>query len=154
MLKRLKSILAAPPPETAGADGEERLRLAAAALLMEAALMDGHASDAEIATVTALLERHFALSPQEAEDLAGDGLESVRRSAELYGYTRIVKDGFSPEQRIALIEMLWQVAYADGELHDFEANLVRRVSGLIYVSDRDSGEARKRVRERLDLKAP
>ena len=45
--------------------------------------------------------------------------------------------------------MLWEVVYADGELHDYEASLLRRVSGLLYVSDWDSGEARKRVRSRL-----
>ena len=50
-----------------------------------------------------------------------------------------------------MIEMLWKVVYADGNLHDFEANLVRRICGLIYVSDRESGDARKRVLERLDL---
>ena len=60
-------------------------------------------------------------------------------------------DFFEPEERIALIEMLWEVAYADGELHDYEASLIRRITGLLYVSDRDSGEARKRVRARLGL---
>ena len=47
--------------------------------------------------------------------------------------------------------MLWEVAYADGELHDYEANLMRRVTGLLFVSDQESGEARKRALERLGL---
>jgi len=46
---------------------------------------------------------------------------------------------------------LWEVAYADGEVHDYEANLVRRVAGLLYVQDRDSGRARKRVLKRLNI---
>jgi len=50
-----------------------------------------------------------------------------------------------------VIEMLWEVAYADGQLHDYEANLLRRITGLLYVSDRESGEARKRVLARLGL---
>jgi uncharacterized tellurite resistance protein B-like protein len=45
--------------------------------------------------------------------------------------------------------MLWEVAYADGQLHDYEASLLRRIAGLIYVGDRESGEARKRVLARL-----
>ena len=62
-----------------------------------------------------------------------------------------VKDGFDQEERIRLIEMLWEVAYADGELHDYEASLMRRITGLLYISDRDSGEARQRVLARLGL---
>ena len=65
----------------------------------------------------------------------------------------MVTDRFSFEERVELMEMLWQVAYADGELDDFEANLLRRVAGLIHVSDRDSGAARKRAMARLGLAA-
>ena len=46
--------------------------------------------------------------------------------------------------------MMWEVAFADGIIHDFEENLIRRVAGLIYVSDRDRGEAKKRVRARFE----
>ncbi|NQU56509.1 MAG: TerB family tellurite resistance protein, partial [Rhodospirillales bacterium] len=127
------------------------LKLATAALLMEAACMDGTADDAEIATVTVLLADHFDLQPDEAEELTEAGREAVAKSVELYGFTRTIKDSFNHEDRVQMVEMLWQVAYADGILHDFEANLVRRVCGLIYVPDRESGEARKRVLERLDL---
>ena len=64
---------------------------------------------------------------------------------ELHTITKVVRDHFDEAERIEMIEMLWAVVYADGELEDFEANLMRRVTGLLYVSDRDSGEARKRV---------
>jgi uncharacterized tellurite resistance protein B-like protein len=66
-------------------------------------------------------------------------------------FTRTIKDGYSPEDRVEIIEMLWEVAYADGVLHDYEANLLRRVGGLIYVSDQDRGDARKRVLTRMGL---
>jgi uncharacterized tellurite resistance protein B-like protein len=79
------------------------------------------------------------------------GREVHTNSGELYGFTRTIKDSFNHEDRVRMIEMLWQVAYADGVLHEFEASLVRRVCGLIYVPDRESGEARKRVIEQLDL---
>jgi len=85
------------------------------------------------------------LSAGEAEDLLAAGEKASDDSVEWQGFTRAIKDGFEPEERIALIEMLWEVAYADGELHDYEASLIRRITGLLYVSDRDSGEARKRV---------
>ena len=83
-----------------------------------------------------------------------EGRKFVADSSDLYGFTRIIKDNFSEEERIRMIEMLWEVAYSDGERHHFEANLVRRVAGLIYVSDRESGEARKRVFKTLGLNEP
>jgi len=152
MIKKLKSLLSSRQGKNAETTADPAtLKLAAAALLMEAACMDGHADEGEIATVTALLAGHFGLEPGEATELAEAGRTAVAESVELYGFTRTIKDSFHHEDRVRMIEMLWQVAYADGILHDFEANLVRRVCGLIYVPDRESGEARKRVLEQLDL---
>jgi uncharacterized tellurite resistance protein B-like protein len=68
-----------------------------------------------------------------------------------HGFTTAIKDGFEPAERVELIEMLWEVVYADGQLHDYEASLLRRIAGLLYVSDRNSGEARKRVLARLGM---
>lgn len=153
MIKKLKALLASrQAKDTQVTADTDALKLASAALLMEAACMDGHADETEIATVTQLLAEHFELEPAEAEELTLAGQSAVADSVELYGFTRTIKDSFNHEDRVRMIEMLWQVAYADGILHDFEANLVRRICGLIYVPDRESGLARKRVLERLDLK--
>ncbi|MHA1597840.1 MAG: TerB family tellurite resistance protein [Alphaproteobacteria bacterium] len=151
MMKRLKALLAGNASATDEAAHAEKLRLATAALLMEAACMDGHIDEAETATIVTLLEGHFGLTADEAAELAEAGRKEVSESNELYGFTRVIKDNFDHDERIGMIEMLWRVVYADGQLHDYEANLLRRVTGLIYVSDRDSGEARKRVLEQLDL---
>jgi uncharacterized tellurite resistance protein B-like protein len=67
-------------------------------------------------------------------------------------HTRAIVDRFDEAERVGMIEMLWEVVYADGRVDDYEANLLRRVGGLIYVSDRDRGEARKRVEARLGLR--
>jgi uncharacterized tellurite resistance protein B-like protein len=153
MIAKLKKLLASRK-DTDTAAGDEALKLASAALLIEAACMDGHADDVEISTVTALLGDHFDLSADEAGELVDAGREALTNSVELYGFTRTIKERFNHEDRVRMIEMLWKVAYADGILHDFEANLVRRICGLIYVPDRESGDARKRVLERLDLANP
>jgi Tellurite resistance protein TerB len=73
-------------------------------------------------------------------------------STDFYQVTRIIKDRLEPDQRAAIIEMLWEVAYADGEVHDYEANLM--VAGLLHVEDRDAGEARRRVLQRSMGKPP
>ncbi len=69
---------------------------------------------------------------------------------ELHTIARTVRDHFDGDERIRMMEMLWAVVYADGELDDFESNMMRRVAGLLYVDDRASGEARKRVLARIE----
>lgn len=148
MIARLKDLLTRRD-EPAG--GESRIRLAAAALLVEAALLDGHMDEGERAHILDLLGGHFALDADQAAQLLAEAVAAVGDSVQLHGFTKAVKDNFDAGERIRLIEMLWQVAYADGHLHDYEANLVRRVAGLLYVPDQESGAARKRALARLDM---
>ena len=70
----------------------------------------------------------------------------------MYAFTRVIKNRFDEAERIEMIEMLWEVAFADGHADEFEHNLIQRVAGLIYVSDRDRGITRKRVMARLGIK--
>jgi uncharacterized tellurite resistance protein B-like protein len=152
MLDRLKQLfqpVAADRPS--GPHGFDELQLAAAALLVEAATMDSDFDAGERARIARLVQDRFALSAEEAAELVGEAEQMAAASVEWHGFTRAIKDGFDHPERIQLIEMLWEVVYADGELHDYEASLLRRVSGLLYVGDRESGEARKRVLARLGL---
>lgn len=150
MMDRLKKLFSGEKkPEQLK---EDELELAAAALLVEAAVMDGTFDETERAVVLALLMERFELSDSDAQQLLTDAEDAIAKSNELYTLTRTVKDNFDHDQRIGLIEMLWQVAYADGEVHDYESNLVRRLAGLLYVTDRESGEARKRVVAQIGTK--
>lgn len=151
MFKRIKSLLQAGGPQDRVRRDRSQLEHAAAALLVEAAALDGHFDAAERATIARLLKERFSLSDAEVRDLIVEAEGIVANANELYTLSRAVKDGLAYEERVEIIEMLWHVAYADGHLHDFEANLVRRLAGLLYVSDRDSGEARKRVLAGLGL---
>ena len=153
MLERLRQLLGAGEgggQPSRGHSFEER-QLAAAALLVEAASMDSDFDTGERAKIAVLLRGRFALSAGEADDLLAEAERASDQSVEWQGFTSAVKDGFAPEERVQVIEMLWEVVYADGELHDYEASLLRRITGLLYVSDRESGEARKRVLARLGL---
>jgi uncharacterized tellurite resistance protein B-like protein len=152
MLERIRRLLGGHPSVAQGAahSFEER-QLAAAALMVEAAAMDAKFDAAERARIGELIRDRFALGADEAADLIAEAERAASTSVAWHGFTRAIKDGFDHTERVQLIEMLWEVAYADGELHDYEASLLRRVAGLLYVSDRDSGEARKRVLARLGL---
>jgi len=142
MLDRLKSLLA-PGGERGHSTGD--LQLAAACLLIEAACQDTGLDAAERAMVATLVRARFGLDAAEADALIAAADAAVADSVAFDDFTRRIKDAFDHDERVGMVEMLWQVVYADGTLSDREANLLRRVAALLYVTDRESGEARKRV---------
>ncbi len=152
MIDRLKTLfgdnssVGAPP-------AADELQVAAAALLVEAACIDGHFDTDERRTITSVLQTQFGLDGDEAGDLVRAGIEAQDESHQLYAFTRVIKDRFEHADKVRMIEMLWEVACADGEIHHYESNLGRRVAGLLYVPDLESGAARKRVLHRLNSPA-
>jgi uncharacterized tellurite resistance protein B-like protein len=156
MLDRLKTLFF--DDDTSGAAsgrrGRDAVQLAAAALLVEAARMDEAIGPAELAQIRDLLSRRFGLSSAEADELVRAAEAETEGPAQWHRFTSTLKDRFSEAERIEMIEMLWEVVYADGNLHDLEASLLRRVGGLLYVSDRDRGAARLRVLNRLGIGDP
>jgi len=131
--------------------GQDEPQLAVAALLMEAALVDGRLQPAERAAVHNLLERRFGLSVAAADQLAAAAEHEAENATQLFGFTRTVNERFARERRIELIEMLWEVAYADGTLDPLEDTMLRQVGGLIDVPDHERGAARRRVLQRLGI---
>jgi uncharacterized tellurite resistance protein B-like protein len=129
----------------------DELQLALTALLIEAAYCDDHFTQAERAVIAQLIERRFNLDQSDARALLAAGEAAVVESAELFHFTRIINERLSFEERGGLVEMLWEVAYADGVLDEYEDSLLRRVCGLIYVPDPERGMARQRVLKRLGL---
>lgn len=149
-LKRLFAAVGSPAPEPVSkADDMDELHLAAAALLAEVAMSDDGFDDAERSAAKALVAERFGLADDEAAALVKAAEARAADSVHLLRFTRVIKDSYTPEERVSLIEMIWEVVYADGVLHDHEDSLLRRIAGLIYVSDRDRGEARKRVVARI-----
>ncbi len=148
MMDRVRAFLSglSSPGETAHAFDDKEM--AAAALLIEVAAMDGRLDPAEEAAIRRALEKAFALQDDEVDALLAAARERAGRTTQLFGFTRAFKDNSSYAERVALIELLWEVALADGRIDHYESNLLRRVGGLLYVSDRDRGEARKRVESR------
>ena len=154
MIERIKRLFAAAgveQPASSDPSGQDELHLAAAALLAEVALGDSRFDEVERATVGRLVRTRFGLSEVEAESLVEASERAADDASHLLRFTRVIKDNFSPQERVELIEMLWEVVYADGEMHDYEHALMRRIAGLIYVSDRERGAARKRVLARRAL---
>ena len=130
------------------------LQLATAALLVEAADMDSEIDTDERATMDRLLTARFGLSDEECTELVALAHDASANANQLLHFTQALKNQLSHDERIEIIEMLWEVAYADGVIHDYEAHLLRRVAGLLYVADQERGAARKRVLARMHINDP
>ena len=140
--------------EGQGGAAQDELRLALTALLIEAAHGHDHFNERERAAIERLIERRFNLSPSDASRLLAAGDCEADRSVELFHFARIINERLSFEQRVELIEMMWEVAYTDGVRDEYQDSLLRRVGGLIYVPDRERGMARQRVLQRLGIDDP
>ena len=149
MIDRIKILLRGADPDAAGQTEPDAPKLAAAALLVEAACMDGHFDGDERDAVCAALGAHFGLSESEAGTLIEEAEAAHHEATDLHRFTRTINDRYDHGNRLAVMEMLWEVVYADGRLHAYEANLIRRVGGLLHITDRERGEARKRVLARV-----
>jgi uncharacterized tellurite resistance protein B-like protein len=147
MLDWFKSFRAPAPAEAT--DDSASLKYATAELMAIAAYQDDTYTTDEKEMIVSLLQRRFDMSEEDATKLAVETADAASDTTDLYAVIRTIRDALPPEERVRIIEMLWETVYADGELDDYEANLMRRVAGLLYVDDRQSGEAKKRVLDRL-----
>jgi len=149
MIRRLRSLLGKMGLERAAADDPpDGRQLAAAALLVEVATVDARFDAEERARILAIVRDRFSLGGDAAEALLAAARAKVDGSTQLYAVTTAIRNGFTYEERVALMESLWEVVYADGRADPFEDQLMRRIGGLICVTDRDRGQARKRAQRR------
>ena len=128
--------------------GTEEVRLAAAALLVHATIVDGEVDRREGEVLREVLERRFQISHGEAGRLIQEAAQKEREAVDLYGFTSVLTRRLDREERLKVVEMLWEVVIADGIIHEFESNLVWRASELLGVTSRDRVMLRKRVEER------
>lgn len=124
-------------------------QLAAAALLVHIATIDGEFDDHEKARIQQLIEARFGLPSDEARSLIQDAWESEREAVDLYRFTSVLKRRLDEDGRRQVVGMLWDMAHADGSVHEFEENVVWRVAELLGVSTRDRVELRREARENL-----
>ena len=132
MIKALKALFELPE-KGSGESVEHRMRLAAAALLIETARADFTQEGAEELALEDLLVRALKLDRPEVHDLIALATKRVDESTSLYEFTREINDHYSPAHKIQLIESMWKVAYADGQLDKYEEHLIRQVAELTYV---------------------
>tara|TARA_B100000989_G_scaffold69351_1_gene48445 strand:- start:1086 stop:1535 length:450 start_codon:yes stop_codon:yes gene_type:complete len=114
-------------------------------LMIEAAYTDGKIDTNELSKIKLCLINIFSEDPKEVNLVLERAEENKNNSKSLHHYTSFINKNFDYKKKILLIEALWEIVLSDGKVHDFESNLLRRLSGLLYISDIDSGNARKRA---------
>jgi uncharacterized tellurite resistance protein B-like protein len=128
--------------------GEEEVKLAAAALLVRATVIDGEVDRAEAEVLRDVLERRFDLDHSQAGRLITEAARKEKDAVDLYGFTSVLTRHLDRPGRLQIVEMLWEIVIADGVIHEFEANLVWRAAELLGVTSRDRIRLRKTVESR------
>ena len=143
MIKLLKDILSNNISAEDKVDTENLELLSG--LMIEAAFTDGQIDETEINKIKLTLINVFEEDPKEVDIILEEALKNKNNTKSLHYYTSLINKNFSDDKKLLLIEALWEIVLSDGEVHDYESNLIRRLAGLLYISDVNSGNARKRA---------
>jgi uncharacterized tellurite resistance protein B-like protein len=128
-----------------GRFNEDDYRLAATALLVHAAAIDGDMSEAERAKLHSLIRRHFELDEAATGELVAEATRAEHEAVDLYHFTSLLNRALDQDGRRRIVEMMWEIAYADGRVSEFEDNLLWRAADLLGVSSRERIELRRQV---------
>ena len=119
-----------------------------ACVLVEAALVDNNFGNEEKNIIIKILQKQYKI--KDINDILDNAIETCKESSDLITYTKKIKQNWPIEKRIEVIEMLWKVCLVDGVLEPYEDMLIRRISGLIYVDDKNRNLAKKNAIKKLD----
>ena len=147
MLQSLKNIFASDQGESVETQNKELDLLSG--LMIEAANTDGKITQDELNKISSSLINVFKEDSKAVEVSLTKAFENKDNSRSLFYYTSKLNKSYSDEKKIKLIEVLWEVILSDNEIHDFETNLIRRLAGLLYISDVQCGKAKIRASNKV-----
>jgi uncharacterized tellurite resistance protein B-like protein len=133
---------------------EEDYRLAAVALLIHVANVDGKTDLAERRRLKAIIEERFGLDANAAAKLTALAEQSDREAVDFYQFTSVLKRALDDEGRQKIVAMLWDIAFADGVVHEFEENTIWRIAELLGVSTRERVLLRQRAARQTQRGGP
>jgi len=120
-------------PDAGGDSPAHTLELAAAVLMLEIGLADSDIQDEELEIIRGKLQTSFHLGEEESEELVSLAIKEVDHAISLHDFTQIILKSMSVEERSRIIELLWQVAFADAVLDKYEEYYIRKIADLLYV---------------------
>jgi uncharacterized tellurite resistance protein B-like protein len=126
---------------------DHRLKLASAALMFELLATDKHIDERETSAFKSILKNSFNLSTKELDDIVELAEHEAKQAVSLYEFTSLINEAYAYEDKLALIENMWQLALADQHLDKYEEQLIRKTADLIYVSHSDFIKTKIKVRD-------
>tara|TARA_E500000178_G_scaffold352006_1_gene414443 strand:+ start:515 stop:994 length:480 start_codon:yes stop_codon:yes gene_type:complete len=118
---------------------------AVAVMLLRAANIDGNKDEKEILLIKKLLNEQFNLDLNEVNLLIAASSEKEEASADLYKWSKIINDNYSKEKKNIVFSLMCEIVNVDGVIDPFESNFIRRLSGLLYISDKEAGIIKKKI---------
>ena len=122
---------------------------ACVALLLETSMADEILDESELMALKNTLQKDFQINEDEIDELIDLAKENVEDSTSLYEFTRDINDNFDAAERVKLIESMWKIAYADGNIDKYEEHIIRKVANLIYVAHSDFIKAKLSAKEQI-----
>ncbi len=147
MINLLKNILNNQNPKEDENDNKDLELLCG--LMIEAAYTDGQIDPIELNKIKLSLINVFNEDSDEVDLVLKEAVKNKNNSKSLHHYTSVINKNFNDDKKLLLIETLWEIVLSDGAIHDYESNLIRRLAGLLYISDVNSGNARKRALNKI-----
>jgi len=135
-------------------DPEQALHLATAALMIEMMRMDKNEHEAERQMIFDAMRNRFDLEASQVSELIQLAEREAKDPSDYYQFTSLINRCCSMQEKADMIEHLWQVAYADGTLDTHEEYLVRRIAGLLGISNREFIAAKHRARKAAGVETP
>ena len=148
MIGRLKNFFTnGLKDKMSGADIDQphRLHMATCAILLEMAKIDGEFEDAERQGIIAIFENKYNLTSEETSSLMEAAEEELERSIDLWQFTNRINKNYSRDEKIRIIETIWQIAYADGKLEQHEDYLIHKLAKLLNLSHKHLIDAKLKV---------
>ncbi len=151
-LKELFDSFTAPlSPQATAAERTHSVQLAAAVLLVEVVRADARMDEAERAAMVRALRERFALADDEIDRLVELAVDTAKTAYDYQRFTGNLNEHFTQPQKIALVEAMWQVAYADARLDENEMHAISKVAGLLHVTHGEYIAAKMRAKEAANL---
>lgn len=120
--------------DSAADDRDTAIRLSTAVLMVDVALIDKTFDDTEFERMIDLIKQHFGLSAQEAAELINAANAEADEMVSIYEFTALLQKQLNHDEKGQIIELLWGIAFADGELDKYESSLILKISGLLHVN--------------------
>ena len=144
-LKRFFSPAAADGSADAGHDPEHDIRIATCALFLEMARIDGKFTPQEMETVLTIMKEKYGLSGEHADALVAEADKELEDSVDLWQFARLINENYSIDEKMEVIETLWQMVYVDGKMDEYEHYLMNKLRNLLRLSHDQLIAAKKKV---------